>query len=60
MTFNQILTMIHNACIETCINGGEYDESGMWQPNAKGLGMGKVLDYVGVDYRPANKRKKLF
>jgi len=34
-----------------CINGGEYDISdGMWKPNHKGLGMGKVLEFIGVDF----------
>lgn len=33
-----------------CINGGEYNIEGLWQPNKKGLGMGRVLDYIGVDF----------
>lgn len=33
-----------------CINGGEYNEEGNWQPNKEGLGLSKVLDYIGVDY----------
>ena len=34
-----------------CINGGEYVD-GKWQPSKDGLGIGKVLDYIGVDYKP--------
>lgn len=33
-----------------CINGGEYDENGIWKPSKDGLGMCKVLDYIGVNY----------
>ena len=32
-----------------CIGGGEYKD-GLWQPNEKGLGMAKVLDFIGVKY----------
>ena len=32
-----------------CINGGEMVD-GKWQPNKEGLGLGKVLDYIGVKY----------
>ena len=31
-----------------CINGGQYDESGKWIPSKEGLGLGKVLDYIGA------------
>ena len=34
---------------EYCINGGEMVE-GKWQPSKGGLGLGKVLDYIGVKY----------
>lgn len=40
-----------------CIGGGEYDANGKWQPNEKGLGLGHVLDYIGVNYR---REKELF
>lgn len=26
------------------MNGGEYDDQGMWIPNGKGLGMAHVID----------------
>ena len=32
-----------------CINGGEYVD-GVLQPSKEGLGLGKVLDYIGVKY----------
>lgn len=32
-----------------CINGGEYDESGKWVPSKEGLGLSKVLDYIGAN-----------
>ena len=33
-----------------CIGGGEWDADGLWKPNEKGLGYGRVLDYIGVRY----------
>lgn len=33
-----------------CIGGGEWDTDGLWKPNGKGLGYGRVLDYIGVRY----------
>lgn len=41
----------HPKHYDFCINGGEFDPAdGLWQPNEKGLGYGRVLDYVGVRY----------
>jgi 3'-phosphoadenosine 5'-phosphosulfate sulfotransferase (PAPS reductase)/FAD synthetase len=39
----------HPRQYDYCINGGE-EVNGNWQPNKKGLGLGKVLDYIGVKY----------
>lgn len=33
-----------------CINGGEFYEDGMWKPNAQGLGLGYILDFIEVPY----------
>lgn len=33
-----------------CMNGGEFDEQGMWIPNKQGLGLKKVLDFINVKY----------
>lgn len=46
----QRLKETHPKQYEYCINGGEYNEEGKWQPNKEGLGLAKVLDYIGVDY----------
>ena len=35
---------------EYCIFGGEQNEDGIWVPNKQGLGLGKLLDYIGVPY----------
>lgn len=40
----------HPKQYEYCLGGGEYDETGMWIPNKKGLGMKKVLDFIKVKY----------
>lgn len=45
------LKRTHPKHYEFCIGGGEIDPSdGMWKPNEKGLGFGKVLDFIGVRY----------
>lgn len=41
----------HSRQYDYCINGGQYDESGKWIPSKEGLGLGKVLDYIGVKYK---------
>lgn len=46
----QKLKRTHPRQYDFCINGGEYNEEGKWQPNKEGLGLAKVLDYIGVDY----------
>lgn len=33
-----------------CIGGGEFDRHGKLIPNKKGLGEGKILDFMGVPY----------
>lgn len=45
----QRLKETHPRQYDYCINGGE-EVDGMWQPNKEGLGLGKVLDYIGVKY----------
>lgn len=45
----QRLKETHPRQYEYCINGGEMVD-GKWQPNKEGLGLGKVLDYIGVNY----------
>lgn len=46
----QRLKETHPKQYEYCINGGEYDEEGKWRPSKEGLGLGRVLDYMGVPY----------
>lgn len=46
----QRLKTTHPKQYDYCINGGEYNDQGMWQPSKSGLGLGKVLDYIGVKY----------
>lgn len=45
----QQLKITHPKQYDYCINGGEY-LNGNWQPNESGLGIGKVLDFIGVPY----------
>lgn len=45
----QRLKETHPRQYEYCINGGEKVD-GIWQPNRQGLGLGKVLDFIGVNY----------
>jgi 3'-phosphoadenosine 5'-phosphosulfate sulfotransferase (PAPS reductase)/FAD synthetase len=46
----QRLKETHPRQYEYCIGGGEMVD-GKWQPNKEGLGLGKVLEYIGVNYR---------
>lgn len=45
----QRLKETHPRQYEYCIGGGEMVE-GKWKPTKEGLGLGKVLDYIGVKY----------
>ena len=45
----QRLKETHPRQYEYCIKGGEMVD-GKWQPNKEGLGLGHVLDYIGVKY----------
>ena len=45
----QKLKETHPRQYEYCIRGGEMVD-GKWQPSKEGLGLGKVLDYIGVKY----------
>lgn len=45
----QKLKETHPRQYEYCIGGGEMID-GKWQPSKEGLGLGKVLDYIGVKY----------
>ena len=41
----------HPKHYDFCIGGGAYDPAdGMWKPSEKGLGYGRVLDFIGVRY----------
>lgn len=46
----QRLKETHPRQYSYCINGGEMVD-GKWQPNKEGLGLGHVLDYIGVKYK---------
>lgn len=46
----QRLKETHPRQYEYCIGGGEMVD-GKWQPNKEGLGLGYVLDYIGVPYK---------
>lgn len=46
----QRLKETHPRQYEYCIGGGEYSEDGKLQPSKQGLGLRKVLDYIGVKY----------
>lgn len=46
----QRMKTTHPRQYEYCIGGGAYDEKGMLKPDKYGLGIGKVLDYIGISY----------
>lgn len=45
----QKMKVTHPDRYNYCIGGGEF-VNGVWQPSSKGLGLAKVLDYIGVKY----------
>lgn len=45
----QRLKQTHPRQYQYCIGGGELVD-GKWQPSKEGLGLGHVLDYIGVKY----------
>lgn len=45
----QKLAETHPKIYDYCIHGGA-EADGIWQPDKNGLGLGKVLDYIGVNY----------
>jgi len=45
----QRLKQTHPRQYQYCIGGGEFVD-GKWQPSKEGLGLGHVLDYIGVKY----------
>ena len=47
----ELMKHTHPKHYDFCIDGGEFDPAdGLWKPNEKGLGYGRVLDYIGVRY----------
>lgn len=46
----QRLKETHPRQYEYCIEGGEYNENGVWIPNKQGLGMGHVFDEINKIY----------
>jgi len=54
----QQLAESHPKLYNYCINGGT-DESGVWLPDNNGLGLGKVLDYIGVKYKEDTENEEI-
>ena len=46
----QRLKRTHPKQYNFCMNGGEYDENGIWKPNKDGLGMAHVFDEINKIY----------
>ena len=40
----------HPKLYNYCINGGEFNSQGLWQPNQQGLGLGFVMDTINKIY----------
>ena len=45
----QKLQKTHPRQYEYCIKGGAYVD-GKWEPSKQGLGLGHILDEIGVEY----------
>lgn len=46
----ELLKETHPRQYDYCLNGGEYDEDGVWQPTKEGLGMRHVFDTLNGIY----------
>ena len=46
----QLMKLSHPKQYDYCIHGGCFGEDGLLRPDADGLGLGRVLDYLGVPY----------
>ena len=46
----ELLKITHPRQYEYCIEGGEYNEDGIWQPNKEGLGMRHVFEELNKIY----------
>lgn len=46
----EMLKQTHPKQYSYCMDGGEYDEQGIWKPNKNGLGMAHVLDELNKIY----------
>lgn len=55
----QKLAQTHPKLYNYCISGGA-EVDGVWKPTDDGLGLARVLDYIGVEYNPPLKPIKLF
>ena len=44
------LASTHPRQYDFCINGGGYDENGLWKPDNEGLGLGHVFDALNEIY----------
>ena len=46
----QMLKQTHPKLYNYCLNGGEYDDEGLWRPTKDGLGMRHVFDELNRLY----------
>ena len=44
----QRLKETHQKLWDYCMNGGEYNKDGVWQPSKDGLGLKHVMDFINV------------
>jgi 3'-phosphoadenosine 5'-phosphosulfate sulfotransferase (PAPS reductase)/FAD synthetase len=54
-----LLKQTHPRLYDFCMEGGEFNENGMWQPNAKGLGMRFVIDELNKLFTKKYKNGKI-
>lgn len=53
------LKLSHPKLYNYCMNGGEFNEKGIWQPNNQGLGMKYVIDELNKLYSKTLKNGKV-
>ncbi len=50
----QRMQITHSKQHNYCVGGGQFVD-GVWKPSKEGLGLGFVLDYIGVPYKNDNE-----
>lgn len=54
------LKQTHPKQYQYCINGGEFDNNGLWKPSKEGLGLKFVFDWLNEQFDRNNMKSKIY